>query len=84
MSLFNNNKLQHLIVESDKTQRQISDEIGISERTFSNWANGKAKPSLQKIKIIANYFNINPKEFIDEDKRMKSNKVFNMMKDRNE
>lgn len=51
-------RLNELIVESGKTQNQISSDLGISKQKLSKWKTGYNEPNIDEIIMIANYFGI--------------------------
>lgn len=62
--------LSHYVEISGKTQKEISEIVGVAYSTFNDWMNGKKYPRIDKIEIMANYFGILKSDLI-EDKRMK-------------
>lgn len=38
---------------------------GITKSTFSDWKNGRSKPKIEKLQILANYFEVPLKYFFD-------------------
>lgn len=49
-------KLNEILLKSDKTPYQISKETGISQTAFSNWKSGRSQPSIESLKKLADYF----------------------------
>lgn len=62
--------LSYYVELSGKTQKEISEIVGVAYSTFNDWMNGKKYPRIDKIEIMANYFGILKSDLI-EDKRMK-------------
>lgn len=58
--------LNRYIELSQKTQREIADAIGVSPQTFNTWCQGIAIPRMGKIQALADYFNINKSNLIEE------------------
>lgn len=58
--------LNLLISRSGKSQKQVAEEMGISPTTFNTWCVGKILPSLKKIQMIADYFDVDKSELIDQ------------------
>lgn len=54
MSLFN------------KTRNDICKDLGFSYTTFTSWYNGDFYPRIDKIEMLANYFNIEKSDLIEE------------------
>lgn len=51
-------KIQKLLDKSNKTAYQVAQETGVSTATLSNWKNGNYVPKIDKIKILADYFEV--------------------------
>ena len=64
--------LQRLIESKNKTRKEISSELNISYYTFSDWVNAKKYPRMDKIELLAEYFNVSKSDLIEEqDKEQK-------------
>ena len=51
-------KFAALLEKSNKTSYQVSKETGIAQSVLSDWKNGRSKPKADKLKILAEYFNV--------------------------
>ena len=51
---------------SGKTQRDLAEIVGVSSATMSDWLNEKKYPRIDKIEILANYFQILKSDLIEE------------------
>ena len=60
-------KLQHLLMKEDINVSKLCEKINISPSTFSDWKSKKSFPKVDKLYLIANYFNV-PIEYFLEDK----------------
>lgn len=49
--------LKRLAYDHDKTQAQISRDLGINKQTLSTWMNGERIPKMKNIDILCEYFN---------------------------
>lgn len=58
--------IRRLMDARGKTRDQICDDLGFCYTTFSDWVNGNAYPSIDKIEKLANYFGV-PKTVLVED-----------------
>lgn len=67
-AIFSEN-LNSYIAKSEKTQLEIAKSIGVSPQTFNTWCKGIAIPRMGKVQALADYFNINKSDLI-EDKRL--------------
>ena len=53
--------LKALRERSQRTQYQLKQRIGVSERRLSDWENGKAKPSLENAVVLARTYQVSLK-----------------------
>jgi len=70
--------LQRYIAESGKTQKELSDIIGVSAPTFNEWVSGKKFPRIDKIQKLADYFGILKSDLIEEkmtEEKEKDNEI---------
>ena len=61
-------KYSLLLEKVNKTSYQISKETGISQTAFSNWKSGRSEPSLESLKRLAKYFNVQIEYFLSDQK----------------
>lgn len=59
--------LQKQMKIKNKTRKEICSELGISYYTFSDWVNAKKYPRMDKIELLAEYFNISKSDLIEKD-----------------
>ncbi len=52
--------------ERKVTDYKVSKSTGITKSTFSDWKSGRSKPKLNKLAILAKYFDV-PLEYFTED-----------------
>ena len=57
MSMFLS-RFRGLLEESDKTQKDICDDLGIRSQKLSNWKTGYSEPNFDDIIMIAGYFSV--------------------------
>lgn len=50
--------------ERNFTDYKVSKETGIAKSTFTDWKNGRSKPKVEKLKKIADLFNVTVDELI--------------------
>lgn len=62
--------LSYYVEMSGKTQKELSEIVGVAYSTFNDWMNGKKYPRIDKIEMLADYFGILKSDLI-EDKSMK-------------
>lgn len=65
------NNLKKYLKINNVSRNQLSESLGISYSTISDWINGKAYPRIDKIEMMANYFGIEKSDLV-EDKSTKS------------
>lgn len=58
--------LKKYMKERDKSRREVSEALGVSYYTFSDWVNGKKYPRMDKVEMLANYFGILKSDLIEE------------------
>lgn len=63
--------LAYYIAASGKTQKEVADYLGVSAPTMSDWANGKKFPRIDKIEMLADYFNILKSDLIEDKTELK-------------
>lgn len=64
--------LTYYVNRSGKTQKELSEIVGVGTSTFNDWMKGKKYPRIDKIEILANYFGIRKSDLI-EDKTTQKN-----------
>lgn len=63
--IFSRNLLD-VLNRTRKTQIQVATAIGVSQQTFNTWCRGIALPRMGKIQLLADYFNIDMADLIEE------------------
>ena len=58
---------QNLLEMTNTTVYQVSKKTGISASTFTDWKQGRSVPKIDKIKKIAEYFDVSINYFFDLD-----------------
>ena len=51
--------------EKGVTDYRVAMDTGIPKSTFTDWKNGRSKPKTEKLKAIADYFNVPIEYFIE-------------------
>ena len=62
--MFNGKKLRELRKEKNMTQIQLDNAIGFTQKTICSLELGKYQPSLQKVVMIAKYFDVSIDDLI--------------------
>lgn len=60
------NNLIYYVNRSGKTQKELSEIVGVATSTFNDWMKGKKYPRIDKIEILANYFGIQKSDLIED------------------
>ena len=50
----------------NKTRNDICNDLSISYTTFADWVNAKTYPRIDKIELLANYFNIEKSDLVED------------------
>lgn len=58
--------LQRYMDINGKTRRDVSEAIGVSYYTFTDWVKGKKYPRMDKVEKLATYFGILKSDLIEE------------------
>lgn len=58
--------LSYYVARSGKTQKEISEVVGVAPSTFNDWMKAKKYPRIDKIEILADYFGILKSDLIEE------------------
>lgn len=58
-------KFHELLVKTGKTSAQVSRETGIPQNVLSYWKSGRSKPKVDKLIVLARYFNVPLEFFLD-------------------
>lgn len=53
----------------DKDAAIVCRDLGIAPSTFSDWLNAKKYPRIDKIELLANYFNIRKSDLIEDSNK---------------
>ena len=76
------NNLKRYLKINNITRNQLSESLGISYSTISDWINGKAYPRIDKIEMMANYFGIEKSDLVEDKSKQKENiDIANMVND---
>ena len=58
--------LRALMQRHGKTRNQVCDDLNFRYTTFNDWYNGNKYPRIDKIEILANYFNVLKSDLIED------------------
>lgn len=54
-----------LLSERGVTTYKVAQDTGLSQTMFSDWKSGKSKPKVDKLKVLADYFNVSIETFVE-------------------
>ncbi len=60
------NNLKWYMAINQKTRKDISEALGISYYTITDWVNGKKYPRMDKVERLAQYFGCQKSDLIEE------------------
>lgn len=63
--IFSDN-LKRIMRERGTTQMDLMNALNIPSATISTWVNGQRMPKMSKVQMLAEYFNIDPMDLIQE------------------
>lgn len=58
--------ITNLLIEHDKTQKDLAQAIGVSKATVSSWTNGTRIPRMDKINAMVSYFGCKKSDILGE------------------
>ena len=58
--------LNHYMKKNDKTQSDLIHDLGFNKSAVSTWCNGTRLPRMDKVEQLAQYFNINRSDLMEE------------------
>ena len=67
--------LKHYMKLHDKNQADLINDLGFNKSSVSTWCNGTRLPRMDKVDILAKYFDINRSDLI-EDKTTEKNQSY--------
>ena len=61
-------RLKLLRKEKKLTQTELAEQIGIKQNSYSDWETGKNEPSLEKLIVLADFFEVSLDWLVGRDK----------------
>ena len=58
------NRIKVTLVEKQKTNRWLAEQMGKSENTISRWCSNKSQPSIARLQEIANLLDVDVRNLI--------------------
>ena len=59
-------KIENLLKQRNITPYRLSKDTGIPYTSLHDWKTGRSKPKIDKLIILANYFNVPLNYFVDD------------------
>ena len=60
------NYLFELRKQNNLTQRFVAYQLDVSDKAVSKWENGKSKPDLDRLKLLATLYNVPLEDLLDK------------------
>ena len=58
--------LNYYMKANEKSRREVSEALGVSYYTFTDWVKGKKYPRMDKVEMLADYFGILKSDLIEK------------------
>jgi len=68
-------KLRKLREQEKSSQAEVADELQVSQTAYNKWETGSAKPSLENIIKLCNYYNIGIADLLDDNFKILSDDI---------
>lgn len=62
------NRIKVTLVEKQKTNRWLAEQLGKSENTISRWCSNKSQPSIAQLQEIANLLDVDVRVLLKSQK----------------
>ena len=62
------NRIKVVLVEKQKTNRWLAEQLGKSENTISRWCSNKSQPSIAQLQEIANLLDVDIRVLLKSQK----------------
>lgn len=62
------NRIKIILVEKQKTNRWLAEQMGKSENTISRWCSNKSQPSIVQLQEIANLLDVDVRVLLKSQK----------------
>ena len=59
--------LRRIASDANRTQAEIARDLRINKATVSSWMNGTRVPRMDKVDLLAHYFNVSRQDIMEED-----------------
>lgn len=65
--------IKRLLKQNSMTAARLSEIVGVSTATISDWSNGKTYPRIDKIETMAEYFGISKSALVEDPEQVVKN-----------
>ncbi|QVK11710.1 helix-turn-helix transcriptional regulator [Weissella ceti] len=62
--------IKRLLKQNSMTAARLSEIVGVSTATISDWSNGKTYPRIDKIETMAEYFGISKSDLVEDPEQI--------------
>ena len=62
------NRIKVVLVEKQRTNRWLAEQMGMSENTISRWCSNKSQPSIVQLQEIANLLDVDVRVLLKSQK----------------
>ena len=68
--------LNRYMVLNNKTRKQLANDLNLPYTTITSWCKGEFYPRIDKIEMLANYFEIKKSDLVEEPKTTNPHELF--------
>jgi transcriptional regulator with XRE-family HTH domain len=65
-------RFNQLLMQYKVTPYKVSKETGVAQSTLSDWKTGRSTPKIDKLEVLADYFNVPVTFFLKSNKKRKA------------
>lgn len=73
--------LRYYMDKNNKKQSDLITDLGFSSSTISNWCTGEKLPRMDKVQILADYFNINKSDLLEDKEDLEEDNTYYLNED---
>lgn len=72
--------LRYYLSQTGKTQKELSQIIGVSAPTMHEWCSGKKTPRMDKVQKLAEYFNCSNSDLLEDKSKQPTDSELSIRK----
>ena len=65
MELIKYNRIAEVLIEKNKTQKWLAEQLGVTEEAVSHWCKQKSQPSFRNLYAAANKLGVDVRELLE-------------------